>query len=57
LPSLSTAWNEAIPLPLDYYLHNSTFIALPQGLRKEMKNKKPPVLGGFIIAIARPIYW
>jgi hypothetical protein len=29
LLSLSKAWNEPIPFPLDYYLHNSWFIAPP----------------------------
>ena len=43
--------------PIDYYLHNSTIIALSQGQMKEMKNKKPPVLGGFINVIARSTYW
>jgi hypothetical protein len=40
LPSLLRAWNEDIPFPLDYYLHNSTFITSRLAGNGDEKNKK-----------------
>jgi hypothetical protein len=42
LLSLSKAWNEPIPFPLDYYLHNS-FIIIPSRERDKIEKESFPI--------------